>query len=298
MSDQDTNELENEMDDDIIVEEISSDDSSEEIPETDDSSEDQFEKSSKSTQKRINNLTKRMREAERQTAAALDYAKGVQHNSDQLQSRMSSVDQNYVSEYANRVGVQTQQAEEDLARAMEMNDSSAAVNAQRRLSQLAIQQDKADQARYQQDNQAQQQVQQQQVQQQQVQQQQLTPDMKAQKWALKNKWFGKDDAKTHAAFGIHKTLIEDEGYDPTSNEYYNELDKRITGRFNDNREHVIELNTGNRPTQTVAGTSRSTSKRKTTRVRLTPSQIHIAKQLGVSVEDYAKQVRKLEKQNG
>tara|TARA_R110002153_G_scaffold9221_2_gene38441 strand:- start:267 stop:1139 length:873 start_codon:yes stop_codon:yes gene_type:complete len=254
---------------------------------------DQFEKADNATQKRIDRLTKKMREAERRENEAVNYAKQVQQEAETLKSRMANLDNNYVKEYTNRVSTQMSQVEQEYARAMEMGDTQAAVEANRKLTELSIENDRASQAKAQQDRQrAQRSAQaaastQQPQPQQQPQQQMRRPDKKAEDWALKNDWFGQDDAMTYAAFGIHKTLVEDEGFDPQSNDYYSELDNRIARKFNTGSNY-----TGKRAVQTVAGVSRSTSGRSSGRkVRLTPSQVAIAKKLGVPLEAYAKYVK-------
>jgi len=254
----------------------------------DSGSEDQFTKAETSTQKRIDRLTKKMREAERREQEAIKYAQAVQTEAQTLKQRMSSLDTNYVNEYTNRVNTQMQQAENELARAIEMGDSKASVEAQRNLTKLAIQQDRANQAKAQQER-AQQQQQaaaQHQARQPMPAQAPKRPDPKAETWAMKNSWFGQDEAMTYAAFGIHKKLVEDEGFDPTSDDYYNELDRRISSKF------VNAGNTANkRPAQTVVGASRTPSGRTGRKVRLTPSQVAIAKKLGVPLEEYAKYVK-------
>jgi hypothetical protein len=254
----------------------------------DSGSEDQFTKAETSTQKRIDRLTKKMREAERREQEAIKYAQAVQTEAHGLKQRMSSLDTNYVNEYTNRVNTQMQQAENELARAIEIGDSKASVEAQRNLTKLAIQQDRANQAKAQQDR-AQQQQQaaaQHQARQPMPAQAPKRPDPKAETWAMKNSWFGQDEAMTYAAFGIHKKLVEDEGFDPTSDDYYNELDRRISSKF------VNAGNTANkRPAQTVVGASRTPSGRTGRKVRLTPSQVAIAKKLGVPLEEYAKYVK-------
>ena len=252
-------------------------------------SEDSFDRAENATQKRIDRLTKKMREAERREQEAVNYAKQVQGESEQIKSRMASLDNSYVNEYTTRVTTQLTQAEQEYARAMEMGDTQAAVEANRKMTKLSIENDRASQAKMQQERSQQQQPQQeQQPQQQQQQQQQMRrPDRKAEDWATKNDWFGQDDAMTYAAFGIHKTLVEDEGFDPQSNDYYSELDNRIARKFN-----MPSNNASKRTVQTVAGVSRSTSGRSTGRkVRLTPSQVAIAKKLGVPLEEYAKYVK-------
>jgi hypothetical protein len=253
-----------------------------------DGGEDQFEQAENATQSRINRLTKKMREAERRENEALNYAKQVQAEANSLKQRMSSLDNSYVNEYSTRVETQLAQTEKDMARAMELGDTQAAVEAQRKLTSLSIENDRASQAKMQQERQRQTaaQPQQQQVQQQPQQQQVRRPDRKAEEWAEQNEWFGQDEAMTFAAFGIHKKLVEDEGFDPQSDDYYNELDQRISDKF-----RVPANTTSRRPAQTVAGVSRSTSGRSGKKVRLTPSQVAIAKKLGVPLSEYAKYVK-------
>jgi hypothetical protein len=249
---------------------------------------DQFQKAEAATQKRINRLTKKMRDAERREQEAVRYAQAVQEEAQSLKSRLSNLDTNYVNEYSTRVSTQIAQAEAALSRAIEMGDSKATVEAQRTLTNLAIQADRAEQARQQQARYSQQQAAQQQYQARQPMpaQQPRRPDPKAEQWALRNSWFGQDEAMTYAAFGIHKKLIEDEGFDPQSDEYYNELDQRIASRFG------TQTKSANRPAQTVAGASRAVSTGRSGRkVRLTPSQVAIAKKLGVPLEEYAKYVK-------
>ena len=250
---------------------------------------DNFDKAENATQKRIDRLTKKMREAERQREEALKYAQGVQAEAQQLKQRMDALDNNYVQEYSSRVETQMATAEQELARAIELGDTNGVVEAQRKITKLAIENDRAQQAKVQQERYAQQaQAQaQQQVQQPMPQQQPRRPDPKAERWAQRNEWFGSDEAMTYAAFGIHKKLVEDEGFDPTSDDYYTELDKRMSGEF------PHKLNGGSkRPAQTVASVSRSSSGRSSgKKVRLTPSQVAIAKKLGVPLEEYAKYVK-------
>ena len=251
------------------------------------SSDDQFEKAETATQKRIDRLTKKMREAERREQEAIRYAQGVQTESQQIKQRMQNLDTNYVSEYSNRVNTQMQQAEAALARAIEIGDSQGTVQAQRSLTALAIQADRAEQAKSQ-TARAQQQAaaqREQQVRQPMPAQQPKRPDPKAESWAMKNSWFGSDEAMTYAAFGIHKKLVEEEGFDPQSDDYYTELDNRISSKFNTGAA------SNKRPAQTVVGASRNTSGRSGRKVRLTPSQVAIAKKLGVPLEEYAKYVK-------
>ena len=253
-----------------------------------DSGEDQFQKAESATQKRIDRLTKKMREAERREQEAIKYAQGVQQESNQLKQRIQNLDTNYVSEYSNRVSTQMQQAEAALARAIEVGDSAGTVEAQRALTNLAIQADRAAQAKAQSERARQQQAAaaQYQARQPMPAQQPKRPDKKAEEWALRNSWFGSDEAMTYAAFGIHKKLVEEEGFDPQSDDYYTELDNRIASKFN-----TGATATNKRPAQTVVGATRNTSGRSGKKVRLTPSQVAIAKKLGVPLEEYAKYVK-------
>jgi len=257
-------------------------------PSVDADSGDQFEQAENATQTRINRLTKKMREAERRENEALNYAKQVQAEANSLKERMSSLDNSYVNEYTTRVETQLAQTEKEMARAMELGDTQAAVEAQRKLTSLSIENDRASQAKMQQERQKEAASQQPQPQQQQQAPQQMRrPDRKAEEWAEKNDWFGQDEAMTFAAFGIHKRLVEEEGFDPQSDDYYSELDQRISEKF-----RTPANNTSRRPAQTVAGVSRSTSGRSTgKKVRLTPSQVAIAKKLGVPLSEYAKYVK-------
>ena len=256
---------------------------------------DQFEQAESATQKRINRLTKKMRESERQQEAALTYAQQVQQENEQLKTRLNTMDTNYVDEYAGRVESQIAQAESELAQAVELSDSAKVVEAQRKLTTLAIQADRAAQAKQQREDrvaaQPETMPQPQYQQQPQPQQQPKRPDPKAEEWAARNEWFGQNEAKTYAAFGIHKKLVEQEGFDPTSDEYYTELDRQIEETFpSANNE---ENSTRKRPAQTVAGATRT---KKTGRggkqVRLTPSEVAIAKKLGVPTAEYAKYVKR------
>jgi len=253
------------------------------------SEDDNFDKAENATQKRIDRLTKKMREAERQREEALKYAQGVQAEAQQLKQRMDALDTNYVNEYSSRVETQMATAEQELARSIEMGDTNGVIEAQRKITRLAIENDRAQQAKVQQERYAQQVKAQQEarVNQPMPQQQPRRPDPKAERWAHRNEWFGSDEAMTYAAFGIHKKLVENEGFDPQSDEYYTELDRRIANEF------PHKLNGGSkRPAQTVASVSRSSSGRSSgKKVRLTPSQVAIAKKLGVPLEEYAKYVK-------
>ncbi len=277
-------ELDSDEDTEVSVEETV------ESPEQEASS-DQFDKSSTATQKRIDRLTKKLREAERRENEAVSYAKNVTSESQKLKERMDSLDSSYVNEYSTRVTSQMEQAEKDLARAMELGDTSEAVKIQRTMTSLAIENDRAEQAKVQQERYKQQSEAQNQtaIQQPMPQQQPRRPDPKAESWAQKNEWFGQDEAMTYAAFGIHKKLVEEEGFDPTTDEYYTELDRQVADSF----PHKFSASKKPRVVQNVASASRTNSGRSSgkKKVRLTPSQVAIAKKLGVPIEEYAKYVK-------
>lgn len=261
--------------------------------ESDDSndSDDRFDKAESAVQKRIDRLTKKMRSAEREREEALNYARQVQGEAEELRKRMDALDNNYVQEYSSRVETQVATAEQELARAIDLGDTNGVIEAQRKLTSLALENDRAKQAKMQQDRMRQQAEQQAQMAAAQPQQrpQPKRPDPQAEQWASRNSWFGQDEAMTYAAFGIHKKLVEEEGFDPTSNDYYTELDRRMEDEF----PHKLKSNGGSkRPAQTVASVSRGSSGRSSgKKVRLTPSQVAIAKKLGVPIEEYAKYVK-------
>jgi hypothetical protein len=254
---------------------------------TEESTDDNFDKAETATQKRIDRLTKKMREAERQREEALKYAQGVQAESTQLKQRMEALDTNYVTEYSTRVESQLSSAEDELAKAMEVGDTKGVVESQRKITRLAIENDRAEQAKMQQEQVAKQREAAPQQPVAPTQQPLREPDAKAKQWAHRNDWFGNDEAMTYAAFGVHKRLVEEEGFDPKTDEYYTELDKRMQTEF----PHKLNGNS-KRPAQTVASVSRGSSGRSSgKKVRLTPSQVAIAKKLGVPLEEYAKYVK-------
>ena len=260
--------------------------------------EDEHQEVSRNVQKRIDRLTKKMREAERREKEAISYAQNVQNESEQIKSRLQTVDKGYMNEYGTRLNIEQKQAEDTLKKALDSGNTTAAVAAQRKLTQLAV---SADRYTNIQNNRNVQEQQQQQVaaqqQQQQVQQPppqppqppEQPPDPKAEEWAGKNNWFGKDEAMTFAAFGIHKGMVEKEGFDPQSDDYYDELDSRLRDKF----PQEFNNGSGKRPVQNVAGNSRSRGKTsgRSRRVKLTPSQVAIANKLGVPLEEYAKYVK-------
>lgn len=253
--------------------------------------ESEVEQYSESVQKRINRLTKKMRDAEREREEALQYAKNVQTEAEKVRQRMQTLDQGFMNEYGQRISIQQQQAEANLRRAVELGDPDGTVQAQKELTNLTIAADGYAKAQRQAEaraNQPQQPMAQPAPQAAPAQPQR--PDPKAEQWAEKNSWFGNDEAMTFAAFGIHKKLIEDEGFDPQSNDYYNELDSRIKREFP--HKFGEEQSPSRKPAQNVAGVSRSTaSGRSGKRVKLSQTQVAIAKKLGVPLEEYAKYVK-------
>ena len=253
-------------------------------------SEGEMEDYGKKVQSRIDKLTKKLRESERREAAAIQYAQGVQHQAKELQGRVGNLDRGYVLEYGNRVKAETEDAKKRLKEAMDAGDIDSQVQAQQDLARLAIENErvKATEAKRErvQASEGGQQVQQPQVpQQQRMQQPPPPPDPKAESWAEKNEWFGKDEPMTLTSFSIHRKLV-DQGFDPSSDEYYSEIDKQMKETFPHKFEKVST------PNQTVASVNRGgqVGARKGT-VRLTPSQVAIAKKLGVPLSEYAKYVK-------
>lgn len=259
--------------------------------------EDEHEKYSQSVQKRINQLTKRAKEAEREREEALRYAQTVQSENTNVKQRLQNLDQNYLTEYGHRVVSEQTRAKEELKAAIETGDVDRQMSAQERIAQLSIAADKHAQAKAQREAQAAQQ--QAYVEQQALQQQyvpaptQAAPDPKAEDWASKNEWFGTDDAMTFAAFGLHKKLVQEEGFDPSSNDYYDALDSRMKEAFPHRfPDESVEVSRNYRSGQSVAGVSRGkSSSGRGKKVRLSPSQVTIAKRLGVPLEEYAKYVK-------
>ena len=261
--------------------------------------EEEGEQYSESVQKRINRLTKKMREAERNEQEAIGYAQQVQAESEKIKSRLKQVDYGYMSEYSGRLAAEEKAAEEDLKKAVRSADPEATVASQSRLTEIQVQKSKLEEAKRISEARAQQQ--QQQPQQQQPQQQQVQRDPRAEEWARKNKWFSmkntpqRDVAMTGAARAIHEVLVEEEGFDPTSDEYYDEIDLRIRDMFPDkfsDSEPASQTNgTARRGAQTVAGASRSRTGRNRRQVKLSPSQRTIAARLGVPESEYAKYVK-------
>jgi len=250
----------------------------------------EIEQYSESVKKRINRLTKKMREAERERDESISYAQKVQAEAEKIRQRMQNLDQGFMAEHGQRLDLQREQAEAALKRAVELGDPDGTVAAQKALTDVTIASNNYAQAQRQAPPQPQAQAVPQPQAQPQAQPAPQRPDPKAEQWAEKNSWFGNDEAMTFAAFGIHKKLIEEEGFDPQGDDYYNELDSRIKREFP--HKFGEEQVTGRKPAQNVAGVSRSTKTgRNSKRVRLSQTQVAIAKKLGVPLEEYAKYVK-------
>ena len=240
---------------------------------------------------RIDQLTNRFREEERQKQTAVQFAENVRLENDSLKQRLGSLDRGYQEQFGGRVTSEFDSVKKNLKDAHESGDIDKIVEAQESMANLAYQkgrleavqgetaaQDAQTQAAYAQA-----------AAQPAAQPAPIPPDPKAQDWASRNDWFGQDDVMTYAAFGLHRRLVEEEGFDPQSDAYYSELDKRLVTEFPHKLGQKSQSNGGGRK---VASAEASASRRKSGRktVRLTPSQVAIAKRLGVPLEEYAKYV--------
>ena len=249
---------------------------------------------SKGVQARIAKLTRKMREAARREQAALAYAKGVEESRKKLESKFKKTDSDYVKKFESSIQTGLEAAQKELAAAIDAGDSKAQVEANKRIATLAFENAKLEQIKQGQEEIVEEdkptkpsQVQNTPD----ITKQTDNPDPRAEAWASKNPWFGTDRAMTYTAFEIHKDLTEKEGYDPSSDEYYAEVDKRIRVDFPHKFGNTDKTTTA--PVQTVASASRSVKPGRKT-VRLTSSQVAIAKKLGVPLEEYAKQLKNTE----
>jgi hypothetical protein len=252
---------------------------------------------SEGVQKRIAKLTRKMREAERQREEAITYAQLTKRQKDELEQRMSNVDRGYVSEFESRVKTSLAAAKLALKNAIETQDVEAQISAQEQLANLSVENARLNSLKItREESKKEVNITPQQYEQVNTYNGRQVPndvptDPKAEAWASKNSWFGNDSAMTYTAFDMHKRLVEEEGYDPKSDEYYVEIDKRIRVEFPHKFDKIEGTSTERaKPAQAVASARRSapTGRRKT--VRLSPSQVAIAKRLGVPLEDYAKQL--------
>ena len=245
-------------------------------------------------QSRIDKLTKRLREAERREQAAVQYAQGVQKEAQTQAQRANQLDSGYVAEFGDRVAAQITETKNELKQAMDLGDVDKQVEAQAKLSRLSIEEERAASHKAQRER-LQQEMQARGVDPNQPQMPQQMPrqappprepDPKATDWAEKNTWFGSDEPMTLTSFSIHRKLME-EGFDPQSDSYYSEVDKRMRDTFPHKFEQQVS------PSQTVASANRGAAPAKARKgsVRLTPSQVAIAKKLGVPLSEYAKYVK-------
>ena len=255
-----------------------------------------LEEYSKGVQARIAKLTRKMREAERREQAAIDYARGVEESKKQLESKFKKTDSDYIKKFETTISSGLEAAQKELAAAIESGDATAQVEANKRIAQLAFENAKLEAAKEgRETTQAEKPV---------TNLSQggevnipqrddpINPDPRAEAWASKNPWFGSDRAMTYTAFEIHKDLTEKEGYDPSSDEYYAEVDKRMRVDF-PHKFGKNETKQTTAPVQTVASANRSVKPGRKT-VKLTSSQVAIAKKLGVPLEEYAKQLKNTE----
>ena len=256
-------------------------------------SDSELEDYSKGVQARIAKLTRKMREAERREQAAVDYAKAVEQKRLTLEKKFEKTDSDYIKKFESTISSGLEAAQKELAAAIESGDATAQVEANKRIATLAFENAKLEAAKEgRQTIEAEKPVQN-------LSQggdvniprtdDPINPDPRAEAWASKNSWFGTDRAMTYTAFEIHKDLTEKEGYDPSSDEYYAEVDKRIRVDF-PHKFGTSETKQTAAPVQTVASANRSVKPGRKT-VKLTSSQVAIAKKLGVPLEDYAKQLK-------
>jgi hypothetical protein len=254
---------------------------------------DELEVYSKDVQRRIAKLTKKWREAERQKEEAITYARAQKQQADSISKRYSSLETNSLKDRESKLTAAIEGAKARLAQAREAGDINLEVDVQREISRLGYEESRLLELKATREEMAKEEV---------IptmnnvniprQPQTVVPDEKAETWGSKNRWFGTDKPMTYTAFDIHETLVNDEGFDPSSDDYYSELDKRIRVAFPNkfvNNEDKAQNNT-TKPTQQVASARRSVNPGRKT-VRLTPSQVAIAKKLGVPLEEYAKQIK-------
>ncbi len=262
-------------------------------------SEEELDKRRDKTQKRINKLVAQRKESEEREAAALQFAQQQKTEADALRGQLTNLNTGYSAEASSRIDSQESQAKAAFKEAYEAGEVDKMADAQQVMAKIAIEKErlrifKGNQEKQQQVRQAQQQYQQQPGAQQQEYAPAPQPDAKATDWAERdeNSWFGQDRAMTATAFTIHQQLVEEEGFDPQSDDYYSEIDKRIRTEF----PHKFEGKTTR--TQTVAPVSQGkTSQKSKKSVKLTPAQISVAKKLGVPLDAYAKEVAKIDARN-
>ena len=258
------------------------------------SEQDELDSYSKGVQTRIKKLTEKYRQEERDKSEAVRLSQQLIEENEKLKSRVKALDTGYLSEYGTRLQSQTDAAKRMMKEAYEAGDSDRVVEAQQLMSNIAAEQQRYNTAKAQAEQQAKVQVQQQeqaQTQQQQpVQQQRPQPDAKAVAWKDQNEWFGADKIMTAAAFALHSQLTDEEGFDPNSDEYYSEVDKRLRQEFPHKFSETKKSGGGSQVASAGNSASRSTKQGRRS-VKLSHSQVAIAKKLGVPLEEYAKYVK-------
>ena len=264
-------------------------DKKEEINE-DESKDDGLDKYSKNVQKRIKKLLDRLEKSEQQKEEALKFAQSAKKKADEAEFKINSLDKNYISEYEDRVKSQIEQTKTAYQKAIEDNDVKGQVEAQRALTRLAIEEERALASKQQRENIEKQKEGLMAEKKEEVPKENIppSPDPRAEQWAKDNEWFGKDEAMTYTALSHHKKLLK-EGYDPKSDEYYDEINSYIRQEFPHKFKEEASVEKEKAP-QVVASTSRTTKNTSSKKVKLTPSQVAIAKKLGVPLEEYAKYV--------
>jgi hypothetical protein len=256
--------------------------------EEEDSKDDGLDKYSKNVQRRIKKLLDRVEKTEQREQEALRFAETAKKKYEEYENKIKSLDENYISEYESRVKSQIEQTKKSYQDALLNNDVNAQVEAQRALTRLAIEEERALASKQQREAL---QKQQEGLMAEKPQEQQPVPkqpDVKAEQWAQDNKWFGQDEAMTFTALAHHKNLLK-EGYDPKSDEYYDEINSYMRNQFPHKFEQKTEEVKEKAPVM-VASASRSQKTSGSKKVKLTPSQVAIAKKLGLTLEQYAKYV--------
>ena len=255
-----------------------------------DPKEEGLDKYSKNVQKRIKKLLDRLEKSEQQKEEALKFAQSAKKKADEAEFKINSLDKNYISEYEDRVKSQIEQTKTAYQKAIEDNDVKGQVEAQRALTRLAIEEERALASKQQRENIEKQKEGLMAEKKEEVPKENTppSPDPRAEQWAKDNEWFGKDEAMTYTALSHHKKLLK-EGYDPKSDEYYDEINSYIRQEFPHKFKEEASVEKEKAP-QVVASTSRTTKNTSSKKVKLTPSQVAIAKKLGVPLEEYAKYV--------
>ena len=248
----------------------------------------ELEEYSEGVKRRIAKLTKKMREAERQKEAALEYAKGVKAEADKTKTKLTTMEPSYMSAMENRVTSGLEAAAAKLAKAREAGDLTAEIQAQKEIARLGLEEARVEMMKKKAEAESKQKPVKQPTLEDAIKPQTAPSDPRANEWAEKNLWFGTDSAMTYTAFDLHDKLTKEEGMDPSTDEYYAEIDKRMRIDF-PHKFAKSEDKVTTKPTQTVASAKRSVNPGRKT-VRLTPSQVTIAKKLGVPLEEYAKQL--------